>query len=339
LVVEVGFRETDSGTNFFRFGALVFGDDSATDLPEDQTTTTADNPWIEFSGDLFAVPTVELAARFELGLEQRASIQQTAMLAARFVLGMDARVDPDVIREIAARFVLGLEALADAQAITQTEVAARFVLALQSRTDIEVTRVLAARFVLALGMSTDAVAFAIVEAAARFVLGLEVRGAVEPAGGFKARFVLGLGARAELLPVVNVAARFELGLGVSSPALIVTRQLAARFELGLDPRVRYRGPGTGLVVSQTPDQRRRLAIARLAAGDTTRVVIPHGGQAGIAGVARVMSRAVDDSRAGVPRLDPALFGDEDVALDPGRRTAGQSVRVLPRGGIRRALGD
>ena len=50
LIVEVGYgMQTTSST---RRGILVFGDDSGTDLAEDETTTTANNPWVEFSMDI-----------------------------------------------------------------------------------------------------------------------------------------------------------------------------------------------------------------------------------------------------------------------------------------------
>jgi len=50
LVLEVGVREITTVTA--RTGSLNFGDNSATDLAENQTTTAADNPWIEFSQTL-----------------------------------------------------------------------------------------------------------------------------------------------------------------------------------------------------------------------------------------------------------------------------------------------
>jgi len=50
LIVEVGYKDqTGNGT---RFVTLSLGDDSGTDLAEDETTTTANNPWIEFSGTI-----------------------------------------------------------------------------------------------------------------------------------------------------------------------------------------------------------------------------------------------------------------------------------------------
>lgn len=46
LVIELGCRElASSGLN----NAHTFGDNSGTDLPEDETTSTANNPWVEFS--------------------------------------------------------------------------------------------------------------------------------------------------------------------------------------------------------------------------------------------------------------------------------------------------
>lgn len=48
LVIEVGYR-THGGGSTSRSGTLSFGDNSATDLAENETTTTANNPWVEFS--------------------------------------------------------------------------------------------------------------------------------------------------------------------------------------------------------------------------------------------------------------------------------------------------
>lgn len=50
LIVEIGY--TDTSTNTARFISVSFGDNSATDLAEDETTTTADNPWVEFSANI-----------------------------------------------------------------------------------------------------------------------------------------------------------------------------------------------------------------------------------------------------------------------------------------------
>jgi hypothetical protein len=50
LIVELGYN--DITTNTSRHFDISFGDDSVTDLPEDETTTTADNPWVEFSMDI-----------------------------------------------------------------------------------------------------------------------------------------------------------------------------------------------------------------------------------------------------------------------------------------------
>jgi hypothetical protein len=47
IVFEIGIRDEDAGTT--RTARLNFGDDSGTDLPEDNTTTAANNAWLEFS--------------------------------------------------------------------------------------------------------------------------------------------------------------------------------------------------------------------------------------------------------------------------------------------------
>lgn len=51
LVIEVGVRT--SAASFESIVNANFGDDSSTDLAEDESTTAADNPWIEFSANLF----------------------------------------------------------------------------------------------------------------------------------------------------------------------------------------------------------------------------------------------------------------------------------------------
>lgn len=48
-VIEIGFRQIPGSSSTSRSVTLNFGDNSGTDLPEDDTTTAANNPWIEFS--------------------------------------------------------------------------------------------------------------------------------------------------------------------------------------------------------------------------------------------------------------------------------------------------
>lgn len=71
LIVELGYKDNTTDTG--RFVSISFGDDSATDLPEDETTTTADNPWVEFSDNI----TLSAGGR-------------TALLTRPFPLGMKA---------------------------------------------------------------------------------------------------------------------------------------------------------------------------------------------------------------------------------------------------------
>lgn len=46
LVVEVGMMRVFGGSGN---GSISFGDDSGSDLPQNETATAADNPWVEFS--------------------------------------------------------------------------------------------------------------------------------------------------------------------------------------------------------------------------------------------------------------------------------------------------
>lgn len=50
LVFEIGYKE--GSANGANVSTLVIGDDSGSDLAEDETTTTANNPWFELSFDL-----------------------------------------------------------------------------------------------------------------------------------------------------------------------------------------------------------------------------------------------------------------------------------------------
>lgn len=54
LVIEIGFRNGSTVTT--RTGGVVCGDDSANDLPFMSINTNTDNPWIEFTADLFCRP-------------------------------------------------------------------------------------------------------------------------------------------------------------------------------------------------------------------------------------------------------------------------------------------
>ncbi|HEX4611490.1 MAG TPA: hypothetical protein VH092_25070 [Urbifossiella sp.] len=67
IVIEIGARKGDaSSTNFV--ATLSFGDNSGTDLAEDEVTTTANNPWIEFSQTLsFSTGMIGSAAVTEAG--------------------------------------------------------------------------------------------------------------------------------------------------------------------------------------------------------------------------------------------------------------------------------
>lgn len=50
LILEIGIRESNTTAN--RSADLSMGDDSGSDLAVDNTTTTANNPWIQFSANI-----------------------------------------------------------------------------------------------------------------------------------------------------------------------------------------------------------------------------------------------------------------------------------------------
>jgi len=57
LVIEIGYFSHNAHTTS-RNGTFHYGDAAASDLPEDETTTTDLNPWIEFSQDI-AIQEIE----------------------------------------------------------------------------------------------------------------------------------------------------------------------------------------------------------------------------------------------------------------------------------------
>lgn len=56
IVVDIGINTTNTKTDVYT-ATMDFGDNSGTDLPENETETTQYNPWIEFSHDI--APYVE----------------------------------------------------------------------------------------------------------------------------------------------------------------------------------------------------------------------------------------------------------------------------------------
>lgn len=63
IVVEVGYRAHNTRSNIFG-AAIRIGENDATPLPEDETTTTDNHPWIEFSGTIeaYSVPVEKSAS-------------------------------------------------------------------------------------------------------------------------------------------------------------------------------------------------------------------------------------------------------------------------------------
>ena len=55
LVIEIGYSSTNPAT---KGGSQMFGDNAATDLPIDETSTAALNPWIEFDQNIIPSATI-----------------------------------------------------------------------------------------------------------------------------------------------------------------------------------------------------------------------------------------------------------------------------------------
>jgi hypothetical protein len=63
IVIEIGFRSFNTSTTAYT-GYMSFGDAAASDLAVDETTTTANNPWIEFSGTINFLAAAEVSQLF-----------------------------------------------------------------------------------------------------------------------------------------------------------------------------------------------------------------------------------------------------------------------------------
>jgi hypothetical protein len=85
LVVEIGWTYK-TGTNTSTTATQSFGSSSGTDLTEDNTTTTANNPWIEFSNGILwqtpTLPTTNLWAYYEA--DDAASITQSSNIVSQW---------------------------------------------------------------------------------------------------------------------------------------------------------------------------------------------------------------------------------------------------------------
>lgn len=99
LVFEFGAR-SHAAVNF-TLGSMIFGDDSGTDLPEDETTTAANNPWIELSYNLLSTPASATVSSGTMTLTGQAltagrvtgdatAVQGTMTLTGQDVVGRQA---------------------------------------------------------------------------------------------------------------------------------------------------------------------------------------------------------------------------------------------------------
>lgn len=61
IVIEIGIRKTGSSPST-RSATFLLGDNGGSDLPEDETSTTSVNPWIEFSHNVVFQPPSSITA-------------------------------------------------------------------------------------------------------------------------------------------------------------------------------------------------------------------------------------------------------------------------------------
>ncbi len=123
LVIEIGTAESGTASNNSK---VVIGDDSGTDLPEDETETAAYNPWIEFSADLFSLKQTvadTLALADALAMKMGKVLTESATLAEAFALKTgkvltDAASLADAVSAVLVRTVSVADTLAILDALS-----------------------------------------------------------------------------------------------------------------------------------------------------------------------------------------------------------------------------
>lgn len=85
IVVELGYRKHENATTS-RTGTLSLGNPEGTDCPEDETTTTANTPWIEFADTLTFQGNTDRVSQTALLVANQPTpsvrVSQTALLVA-----------------------------------------------------------------------------------------------------------------------------------------------------------------------------------------------------------------------------------------------------------------
>lgn len=121
LVVEVGSQHNNT-TNGTRNTAIDFGDNSGTDLAADSSTTTQNNPWVEFSQTIVFQSSTKTVAGSSAGVASSAGAVVQAFAA---VLGVSAAAAASAGAAVQApAAVLGSSAGAAVSAGAVTETAA-----------------------------------------------------------------------------------------------------------------------------------------------------------------------------------------------------------------------
>jgi hypothetical protein len=131
------------------------------------------------------------------------------------------------------------------------------------------------------------------------------------------RLVLGLSLAGTLTQANRLSGRLVLGLSLDG-TLKLEHSLAGRLVLGLRLRDGYTGPGTGLVLSGVTKEQ---LLATLREGDSFRTTLPWAGIQGRTGLARDLSRTIDNQQRltfvilFIPNTDPSIMQSQ---ADSGR---------------------
>jgi hypothetical protein len=119
IIIEIGSNDNTTGTTNSR---VVIGDDSATDLAEDETSTLTDNPWIEFSSAILlageGAPT--LISVFSRDFPTPDDDFDAAVLAQSLAFAYEIAPPPVIIVPLFSQEFIEPEEVPDFSALTQS---------------------------------------------------------------------------------------------------------------------------------------------------------------------------------------------------------------------------
>lgn len=104
IVVEIGWRDFNATSWIFAY--FRFGDDAASDLPENETSTDDYNPWIEFSADLEFKVDPEIDGSIAVSLTPSSQVDQGLFVdgSVAVSLGASSSTEFDLPGDVAVSF-------------------------------------------------------------------------------------------------------------------------------------------------------------------------------------------------------------------------------------------